>query len=428
MNIALFLHLYQPPTQFPEVLEKITESSYRPILGLLEKYSRARVTINISASLTEQLVREGFDDVVADLTAASRRGQVELTGSAAYHPLLTEIPGDEVRRQIRLNDEINRRYFGDAYRPRGFFPPEMAINRRVAEVVDDFGFEWAILDSSALPAARNPKSQISNSKIKGTHLRVIFRNSDLSVKVAFSEIRTVGELEKAASNGLVVLAMDGETFGHHRPEQLQFLEELFSAAERDLELQTVSQVLTTLEAPAITSIQKSAWGPWERWINPENPIHQLQWELTRLAIGSVNQSRRKTPNLKSQIPMKSQFSNPNDKVLGKLKIGIWDFIGAWSLGFGISDRGGDKLAATQKQWCKARAMLDKSLHSDQYWWASANPFWHPEMVRRGAALLRDVVLTAPDSSKGDRQQAQKLYQKIIATGLKLHGPKIIDMS
>jgi alpha-amylase/alpha-mannosidase (GH57 family) len=401
MNIALFLHLYQPPTQFPEVLEKITESSYRPILGLLEKYSRARVTINISASLTEQLVREGFDDVVADLTAASRRGQVELTGSAAYHPLLTEIPGDEVRRQIRLNDEINRRYFGDAYRPRGFFPPEMAINRRVAEVVDDFGFEWAILDSSALPAARNPKSQISNSKIKGTHLRVIFRNSDLSVKVAFSEIRTVGELEKAASNGLVVLAMDGETFGHHRPEQLQFLEELFSAAERDLELQTVSQVLTTLEAPAITSIQKSAWGPWERWINPENPIHQLQWELTNLAIESVKRSA-------------GARAGVAEALFGVAKSGDATPSGIYSA------------TSQHEQWLESRKMLDRSLHSDQYWWASASPFWHPEMVRRGAALLRDVVLTAPDSSKGDRQQAQKLYQKIIATGLALHGDTIID--
>jgi hypothetical protein len=41
-------------------------------------------------------------------------------------------------------------------------------------------------------------------------------------------------------------------------------------------------------------------------------------------------------------------------------------------------------------------------------------------------MLRDVVLTAPDSSKKDKQRAQKLYQKIIATGLALHGDTIID--
>jgi len=123
MDWANFLHVYQPPTQTPEVVEQVANECYRKLVAILRRYPEAKLTLNISACLTEQLDRYGLGDVLDGIRECAERGQLELTGSAKYHPILPLIPEDEVRRQIRLNTETNSAFFGDAYRPRGFFAP-----------------------------------------------------------------------------------------------------------------------------------------------------------------------------------------------------------------------------------------------------------------------------------------------------------------
>lgn len=48
---APVFHLYQPPTQFPAVLKKICQESYRPLIDLLGEFDRARATVNINGAL-----------------------------------------------------------------------------------------------------------------------------------------------------------------------------------------------------------------------------------------------------------------------------------------------------------------------------------------------------------------------------------------
>jgi len=69
--------------------------------------------------------------------------------------------------------------------------------------------------------------------------------------------------------------------------------------------------------------------------------------------------------------------------------------------------------------------LDKAVHSDQFWWGSHTPFWHPGMVARGAKMLLKVVNTASGVSKDERKRAKKLYDEITTKGIKLYGKKPI---
>lgn len=411
MLLALFLHLYQPPTQFAKVLKDVTDASYRRLLNSIRRHPSAKVTINVPASLTEQLAAHADSrGCLADLAELVKRGQVELVSSAAYHPLLTEIPASETRRQILLNDEINRRFFGDVYQPRGFFPPEMAVDEKVLEVVGELGFKWIIVDESALGASERPRLPSGTPGLlyfKGRTpygsrrppLRLFIRNSDLSVKVAFSQIRTVKELAAGLTSGQAdscILAMDGETFGHHRPEQLKFLEELFSRRrikDAQLQLVTLSELQSRYLNPPEITIKKSSWGPWERWKDPQNPIHRLQWELYHLAINTVKNSKFSSENSENSVGQRVGESENQ-------KVGNSD----------LSDTPKCRSSGTpsysefsESQWVRARELLDKALHSDQFWWASGEPFYHYQMVERGARMLRDVVST---------ERAQELYDKI----------------
>ncbi|HWQ29267.1 MAG TPA: hypothetical protein VNN12_09615, partial [Dehalococcoidia bacterium] len=85
---APLLHFYQPPIQIPEVLRKVVDESYRPLLEVFQQYPYARVTVNINGVLTEMLFESGYTDVIDGLRELAERGQLEFVGSAKYHAIL----------------------------------------------------------------------------------------------------------------------------------------------------------------------------------------------------------------------------------------------------------------------------------------------------------------------------------------------------
>lgn len=397
MDIALFLHFYQPPTQFSDVLESVIRQSYNPILTLLENNPQVKVTVNMNASLTEQLSLNHWE-ILAKFRRLCERRQIELVGSAAYHPLLVKIPESEVSRQIKINEEINTRLWQvnsqrfkgiespSVSRIKGFFAPEMAINAKVLSAVKSAGYSYTLADESAISSENTRLLGMGRIFIdKATGFKVIVRHKEVSLDVAFSKIQTTAELLSKASqlygNNYLVLAMDGETFGHHRPEQLNLLNSLFSSAvasdgSSGLSLISISELLSRNSSSEPVSIQESSWAEsFERWDNPENPIHKYQWELLNLAIEMIS-------------------SDPE----------------------------------RDESYWQARNLLDKGLHSDQFWWASYKPCWHYQMVQRGALLLlTSISILREEGSeiKARKAQAEDLYHKLTSTSLSLYGDTVV---
>ena len=146
---AFLLHIYQPPVQIAPVVKKIVNESYRPLINALRDNPHAKISLNINATLTEQLDDYGFGDIIEGITTLASRNQIDFTGSAKFHPLLPLIPEPEVIRQIQLNHDTNKKYFGSVYKPRGFFPPEMAINNELFPALQKLKFDWVIASGIA---------------------------------------------------------------------------------------------------------------------------------------------------------------------------------------------------------------------------------------------------------------------------------------
>jgi len=395
MNLALFLHIYQPPTQFADILAQICDQSYRKIIEILLSNKEAKLTLNICGSLTEQLVNEGHQDIVENLKVLAKRGQVEFTASAKYHPLLPKIPKSEAVRQIELNDETNKKFFAEAWRPSGFFPPEMAYSKKVGDLVEELGFSWIILEEYALNSVfgkleRNVIYQRRNKKLK-----LFFRDRDLSVRIAFGHISSLPAFFKSVPDindeDVLILAMDGETFGHHQPGLENFLAQLLSSPK--IKTFTLSEILVQSKMIKEVEPLDSTWGisekDWKegniypKWDIPGHPIHPLQWRLTKMGIGAVEKAESRLKN-------------------GELDARLW------------------------KEWQKARNILDKAINSDQFWWASHNPLWHYQMVVRSTKLYEEVFNQTPGLSQEEREKGRKLIEEIIQKGLKLWGDKIVN--
>lgn len=378
MIFGNFLHIYQPPDQQEDTLRQIVVESYYPLIEILKENPEGKLTLNISACLTEQLIYLGYQDLIDDLKGLVKNGQVELTESPKYHAFLPLLPLSEVERQIRLNHETHKKIFGNLYQPRGFHLPEMAYSRKVAEIVAKLGYTWLILNEISFEGKLFSKIDTSKIyKLKSLpKIKILFRNRKLSDLIQRGFMRETKDfyqfLEKEVrKNEYTITAMDGETFGHHRPGLENFLAKLYQ--EKKIKTVTISEIVSSFpEGPESEPIEGS-WAsmeseikekiPYAQWQYPGNSIHEKQWELTYLAIGTVNQYQ-------------------NDP-----------------------------------KFPEVRELLDKALFSCQYWWASAVPWWEVEYIEKGAYYLRKVIDTLEGVPKEVKEKAQKLYSEIVFTAL-----------
>lgn len=369
-----FIHIYQPPTQTREIVEKVTNECYRKLVEILKKHPGGKLTVNINASLTEQLVKYGFIDVIEGLKELAQDKRIEFTGSAKYHPILPLIPENEIRRQIELNFETNRKYFGESYNPIGFFPPEMCYSERIAKIVKDMGFKWIIVDeisySGKLGQAKNNKIY----QIKDMDFFIFFKERPFSAGFTYDKYPTSKEFIRDLDlneNYYLLTGTDGEIYGHHKPGQERLLEDVWQGDI--IKTATISELFDIYKDIEIVKPIDSSWSTWEseieqgipypQWDYPSNEIHELQWELAYMAINLINRTSKN------------------------------------------ADR-----------FNEARDLLDKGLHSCQWWWASSRPWWGTDMIDKGADQLYEAVNAINRYLKPEEiNQAQSLKDKIKET-------------
>lgn len=370
---AQLLHFYQPPTQSHDVLRRVAEESYRPLLGVLKEHPEARIAVNMNAVLTEMLDEHGCGDVVEALRELGERGQIEFVGSGKFHPILPLIPESERTRSIRENAQTNHRLLRGAWKPRGFFPPELCYSQDILPAVAAAGHDWIILSGVACPEAW-PVDVICRVPADGRTLHLFFRDDARSNRISFRETdpsRFIDDLSRVGGgkDAYVVTAMDAETYGHHiHGWERQFLATAYEAIKHqpkpagDSAISRVSMVMpselpTLFPDGSVIEPLPSSWSttrddiaahnPYPLWQSPGNPIHDLQWEYVEHCLHLLAIAQR--------------YATTDDA------------------------RRFAQIASTR---------LQPALHSCQFWWASRRPMWDVPMIHRGFLLLNEVAFYA----------------------------------
>jgi hypothetical protein len=124
------------------------------------------------------------------------------------------------------------------HRPAGMWLPEMAVDVDTLEAMADHGIEYTFLCPHQVRSPRGEPIQNSSSCFveltHGRRFKVYLRNEDISNRLAFDQgfsanAQSFVQYCRAtlhSDHGLLVLATDGETFGHHLPERQYFLRSL----------------------------------------------------------------------------------------------------------------------------------------------------------------------------------------------------------
>lgn len=366
-----FFHFYQPPTADKETVIEATEQSYIRIINALKRNSNIKFTFNITGSLLEHWQQLGYTRLIEDIRGLNRAGQIELTSSAAFHPILPLLPLTEGERQIKLNAQLLKKYFGPKLKLAGFFIPEATYDKKVAKTIKEHGFEWSIFDEIT-----------AYGKINGLDFSKAYIDKDSGLKLCFRSRRlsrsyvphTIFDIIKDRLSRVIITATDAELYGLRHNDISGSFEKLLKKSE--LETLTVSEYLHGLLAEEIITPVASSWestpeelasrSPYHLWHDKKNKIQVKLWVLANLAIKIVN-----------------KYKN--------------DVNYAW-----------------------ARQHLDKGLASCTFWWASARDFrlfgpmsWNPDEIERGVnELIRSIRALDDTTTRATKIRAEKLYIKI----------------
>jgi len=272
--------------------------------------------------------------VVPQWRSLADRGQVELSTTPYFHPILPllcdsdaaarALPGiplpprfawpEDARRQVRAALESHARHFG---RPAaGMWPAEGSVSPEALEVMAAEGVGWAATDEGVLLRSLPPGSSRAASLYRpwrvaagpGRELPMLFRDRGLADLIGFTysrvpaaeavadftaRLRAIGDAwrrDGQAGPATVGVFLDGENAWEHYPRSgRDFLDGLYAALELDPRVQLLTLAEATAEAagPPIGRIHSGSWieASYRIWIGHRED--RLAWTALHRAREAV---------------------------------------------------------------------------------------------------------------------------------------------
>jgi alpha-amylase/alpha-mannosidase (GH57 family) len=245
-------------------------------------------------------------EIVPRWRRLSERGQVELSSTPYYHPILPllcdtdaarrALPGvplpprfahpEDARWHVREAMASHARRFGKP--PAGMWPAEGSVSPEAMEVLASEGVRWAASDEGVLlhslpPDAPRLRSLYRPWKVSagpGREVAMLFRDRSLSDVIGFtyakvpakeavadflSHVGAIGEAwQRDGQQGpaTVGVFLDGENAWEHYPESgRDFLDRLYAALETSevVESVTMSDAALAATGPAVQRIHSGSW-------------------------------------------------------------------------------------------------------------------------------------------------------------------------
>ncbi|MGH9538841.1 MAG: glycoside hydrolase family 57 protein [Terriglobales bacterium] len=229
---------------------------------------------------------------------AARKGRIEISTSAFYHPILPLVcdtnvgavssPGlplpqnrfrypDDAREQIRRGLDLHERVFG--LRPQGLWPSEGSVSEEVFGIAQSLGVKWMATDEEVLGRslgisfARDGNGRLPRelaAKLYTVHrfennqaeMNLLFRDHTLSDLIGFvysgmppqeaaSHLmfnikQSAQPILESGNDAVIPIILDGENAWEHYPQSgREFLRRFYDALQRDpgIEAVTVSEAI-----------------------------------------------------------------------------------------------------------------------------------------------------------------------------------------
>ncbi|MBI3668112.1 MAG: glycoside hydrolase [Acidobacteria bacterium] len=284
--------------------------------------------------------REILNAVIPAYRAAAERGQIEISTTPFYHPILPLLcdsdigaaahPGlplpqrfchpDDAREQLSLARLFMEQRFGRA--PEGLWPSEGSVSDEALALAAEVGFHWAASDQGVLEktlqaASTGPGGLLYQPFLweqDGRRLSLIFRDHFLSDLIGFvfsrmnpedaaadftRRLAVIGEPFLASGrDALIPIILDGENaWEYYERNGRPFLRKLYARLQEDPRFHTVTvgEALNRLPAHALHTIAPGSWinANFDIWIGAEED--NRAWNLVGEARRFFDRAQAPSP-------------------------------------------------------------------------------------------------------------------------------------
>ena len=289
-TLALHGHFYQPPREDPftgvmplepqaapyhDFNEKVTAECYRP---LAERGCFDWLSYNVGPTLIGWLSRhapEVYERILsADRKHASATGVGNAIAQPAHHTILPLARRRDKVTQVRWGIASFRHRFDR--QPRGMWLPEMAVDLDTLDVLSEEGLSFTILSEHQVRGDVRAGAGAYRVRLpRGGYFAVFVRDRALSDAIAFDLPRLsqtpgwVAEALLGRPDRLTLIATDGETFGHHHQQGVDFLSGVLTGGNTSYSVLALTDFLRqhppTIEVEIIPHTSWSCWHGLARW-------------------------------------------------------------------------------------------------------------------------------------------------------------------
>ena len=299
---SIHAHFYQPPREdpltgsipveqsafpYPNWNERIHAECYRPNADL---GNYERISFNIGPTLFNWMSRHDSitcAKILAQDQANLQRYQVGNALAQPYNHTILPLG--------TYQDKVTQIFWGIAdfnYRfnrlPQGMWLPETAVDHETLEVLARLGIQFTILAPwQASQPDLDPSRPYRVDLPCDRQINVFFYQRELSSRVSFDTQATINADNFAQSildpsftasrsdssePQLLLIASDGELYGHHQPMRQHFLAHLVNGASTHLGLQPTYPALWLQEHPPRQSVEIQERTSWSchhgvaRWV------------------------------------------------------------------------------------------------------------------------------------------------------------------
>jgi hypothetical protein len=290
-------HFYQPPRGNPfNEAEPLVEAGAEPFQNFNEKVTAECYTpnaelgnfglmsFNLGATLARWLdehVPATYNRIVqAERAYFAEHGVGNALAQPAHHTILPLSRRRDKVVQVKWGLMSYEHRFG--HPAQGMWLPELAVDLETLQVLHDCGVQFTVLSQGQLKEANDGAGPYWVKLPSGDQMPVYSRDDWHSNQLAFNikgqggagrwARNTLGPLRKSFPR-MLLLATNGETFGHHHVGEEHFLHWLlaYEAGAAGFEVTTLARDLA--EHPptqALEILEHTAWSCWHglnRWSN-----------------------------------------------------------------------------------------------------------------------------------------------------------------
>lgn len=289
---SIHAHFYQPPREdpltgeipletgcapYPNWNERIHAECYRPnaMLGNFGK-----ISFNVGPTLFSWMAARHPDTVrmilAQDQANVQRYGVGNAIAQAYNHTILPLSNRQDKLTQVYWGLAEFEHRFGR--KAQGMWLPEAAVDYETLEVLAELGVQFTILAPwQAEPRQVDPTEPYLVSLPQRRTITVFFYQRELSGRVSFDAEATINadhfalkllkphfnsEKARRGQPQLLVIASDGELYGHHKNHRDHFLAHLVNGASSTVGLQPTYPALWLQEHPprqSVRILERTSW-------------------------------------------------------------------------------------------------------------------------------------------------------------------------